>query len=452
VNGGSRDLARHTGERRVDRQHRRGECAVGHGWLAIFQAAPGTVTVDNSAGAVTVSGAQFAVNGYTITGAPLTTTTADSIIRVGDGTGAGAAMTATINAVIQGSGGIDKTDLGTLVLAGANTYTGGTTIGAARSRSQTTTIWAMRRHADFQRRHAADHGRRCHRSQCQPAERWHDQHSGNTDVFSGVISGAGNLAITGAGGVTLTGTSTYTGTTTITAAILSLGNSTASGTVVGRIVDNGILRFAHTGPITYAGVISGAGILQKALGNTLTLTGDSTYTGLTKSSMELCSSAMAARPAGVGPGDIEMFGTGALTVNHSNALTLAQLISGTGPLRQLGTANNNADRHQHLHRWHDDFRGRAAAGRGRRDRQHLRQHRRQCRAGVHRSNNLTYAGIVSGTGTLAQSGAGTLTLSGANTYAAVAPQRRHAFDLQRQQSGRCRRRADFQRWHAADHR
>jgi len=58
-----------------------------------------------------------------------------------------------------------------------------------------------------------------------------------------------------------------------------LGNSTASGTVVGRIVDNGILRFAHTGPITYAGVISGAGILQKALGNTLTLTGDSTYTG-----------------------------------------------------------------------------------------------------------------------------------------------------------------------------
>jgi len=32
-----------------------------------------------------------------------------------------------------------------------------------------------------------------------------------------------------------------------------------------------------------------------------------------------------------------MFGTGALTVNHSNALTLGQLISGTGPLRQLGT-------------------------------------------------------------------------------------------------------------------
>jgi autotransporter-associated beta strand protein len=33
-----------------------------------------------------------------------------------------------------------------------------------------------------------------------------------------------------------------------------------------------------------------------------------------------------------------------------------------------------------------------------------------------RSNALTYAGVISGTGTVTQSGAGTLTLSGANTY------------------------------------
>src|SRR5262249_25056368 len=75
------------------------------GGFATFEGTPGTVTVDDSAGPVTFSGAQFAVNGYTITGAPLTTTTADTILDVGDLTPAGAGMTATISAVIQGSGG-----------------------------------------------------------------------------------------------------------------------------------------------------------------------------------------------------------------------------------------------------------------------------------------------------------------------------------------------------------
>jgi autotransporter-associated beta strand protein len=47
--------------------------------------------------------------------------------RVGDGSPASAGMTATISAVMEGSGGIDKTDLGTLVLSVTNTYTGGAT-------------------------------------------------------------------------------------------------------------------------------------------------------------------------------------------------------------------------------------------------------------------------------------------------------------------------------------
>lgn len=92
--------------------------------FAIFQGTPGMVTVDNGAGPVIFSGAQFAVDGYTITGQPLTTTTAETFMRVGDGTAAGAEMTATIGAVIQGSGGLAKTDLGTLVLTGANTFSG----------------------------------------------------------------------------------------------------------------------------------------------------------------------------------------------------------------------------------------------------------------------------------------------------------------------------------------
>lgn len=104
-------------------------------WLpqqAIFQGAPGTVTVDNTAGAVTFTGAQFVVDGFTVAGAALTTNTAATALRVGDGTAASASTTATISAAITGTGGIDKTDFGTLVLSRANTYTGATTVSSGR--------------------------------------------------------------------------------------------------------------------------------------------------------------------------------------------------------------------------------------------------------------------------------------------------------------------------------
>jgi autotransporter-associated beta strand protein len=102
------------------------------GSFAIFNAGSGTVTVNGADDApVKFNGAQFAVNGYTIDGNMIVATTAPSIIRVGDGTGAGAGITAVISAEIGGTGGIDKTDLGTLVISGKfnqNTYTGATRI------------------------------------------------------------------------------------------------------------------------------------------------------------------------------------------------------------------------------------------------------------------------------------------------------------------------------------
>ena len=95
---------------------------------AIFQAQPGTVTVDGSGGAITVTGMQFAVDGYQIVGDPITLKDPQTTIRVGDGTPAGAAFTATIASDLIGTGGLLKTDLGKLVLTGTNTYTGGTTL------------------------------------------------------------------------------------------------------------------------------------------------------------------------------------------------------------------------------------------------------------------------------------------------------------------------------------
>ncbi|MBN9220729.1 MAG: autotransporter outer membrane beta-barrel domain-containing protein [Mesorhizobium sp.] len=99
--------------------------------MMIFQGTPGTVTVSAGGGALDVGGGmQFFVDGYQVSGDALNLTRSGVPIRVGDGTAAGAGMSATILSVLTGSGGIDKTDLGTLILSGTNTYTGGTTISA----------------------------------------------------------------------------------------------------------------------------------------------------------------------------------------------------------------------------------------------------------------------------------------------------------------------------------
>ncbi|MDR0786510.1 MAG: autotransporter outer membrane beta-barrel domain-containing protein [Gemmatimonadota bacterium] len=102
--------------------------AWANGQFAVFEATPGTVTVDNSLGAVEASGMQFAANGYVIMGDSLTLVGDSAVIRVGNGTSSGAGYVARISSKLAGSANLVKTDRGTLVLSGANGYTGGTTV------------------------------------------------------------------------------------------------------------------------------------------------------------------------------------------------------------------------------------------------------------------------------------------------------------------------------------
>lgn len=98
---------------------------IWRGAFAIFQRTPGTVTIDPAG--VSAQGLQFAIDGYRIEGGTLTLA-APATLRVGDGSAAGTGYSATIASIIAGSGGVDKTDLGTLVLSGANSYSGGTRV------------------------------------------------------------------------------------------------------------------------------------------------------------------------------------------------------------------------------------------------------------------------------------------------------------------------------------
>ncbi len=180
----------------------------------IFAGQPGVVTVDDVPGAVSVSGLQFAVDGYVITGDAIGLSGANVTIQVGDNTPGGADYTATIDSVLTGTSALTKTDLGTLILNGVNTYSGGTTVSGGTLVGSSTS---------FGTGDIADN-----------AALVFDQPSAG--VFAAVISGTGALAKRGAGTLDLTGISTLTGATTVEAGRLQVDGSLAASAVT---VQNG---------------------------------------------------------------------------------------------------------------------------------------------------------------------------------------------------------------------
>ena len=127
------------------------------GAFAVFTGQSGTVRVDSTTnGPINVQGMQFATDGYVLQGnaagdkLTLTGTPTggggpnEAVIRVGAGSADGAGYTATISAVLDGAAKLVKTDLGTLVLSGINTYTGGTAVnGGTLQVSQDSNMGAL---------------------------------------------------------------------------------------------------------------------------------------------------------------------------------------------------------------------------------------------------------------------------------------------------------------------
>lgn len=99
-------------------------------------------------------------------------------------------------------------------------------------------------------------------------------------TFTGVISGAGSLLISG-GTQILDSTQAYTGNTVITRGTLQLGAGDSAGMILGNVVDAGTLTFDRADDITFGGVISGAGGVTLSGTGAVTFTQTETYTGAT---------------------------------------------------------------------------------------------------------------------------------------------------------------------------
>ncbi|HKU97750.1 MAG TPA: autotransporter domain-containing protein, partial [Vineibacter sp.] len=324
-----------------------------------------------------------------------------SIIRVGDGSAAGAEMAATIAAPLTGSGGLVKSDLGTLVLTSANTYTGATTVSAGTLRigaggsiatSSSLTLGASGATLDI----AADAGNQFAQNLAGVAGTSVVLGSNLTitstadTIFAGVLSGDHGLGKVGAATLTLTGANTYTGGTNVSGGTLALGagGSIAQSAVVfvaqGATLDitaagNQTLQVlagnagatvalgANTltlGAAEFSGAITGSGGLIKTGTRIAALLGTNTYTGATtiadgslllgpggsiaaSSSVTLSASGaildialgtdQTVQNLGGIAGSIVTLGANTLTIASSKDTLFAGAIGGTGGLIKSGT-------------------------------------------------------------------------------------------------------------------
>jgi len=284
----------------------------------------------------------------------------------------------TLTGNVAGAGAFVKQGSGTLMLSGANTYTGPTLLAGGALRAGAANVFGINSATTLAAGSTLD---------LNDFSQSLGSLSGNGNVtlgsgtlttggnnastiFTGSISGSGGFVKAGTGVLALTGANTYSGGTTVSGGAL-VGTTTS---LQGNITNNALVVFAQNSSGSYSGTMNGSGSLFKLGTGTLTLNGSNTYSGGTLIS-----------------------GNGAVAIARDSALGAATGAVALGDGSSRGTlifssgSSFSAIRGFHL----------GAAG-GTFD--------------TGASSAITLNGSIGGSGALTKTGAGTLTLAGANTY------------------------------------
>ncbi|MCV6821519.1 autotransporter-associated beta strand repeat-containing protein [Achromobacter ruhlandii] len=222
-----------------------------------------------------------------------------------------------------------------------------------------------------------------------------------------------SLTKQGSGTLTLTGAGTYTGGTTIAAGTLRIGDGGVSGSVTGDILNHATLVFDRGDAAAHAGVIAGEGSVTKRGAGTLTLTGNNVYTGRTfieAGTLRVGDGGTTGAVAG------DIANDAALVFERGDAMSYAGVISGSGTVINKGTGtltltgNSTYGGSTRIEagtlRIGDGGTAGAVAGDIANDATLV----------FERGDAVSYAGVISGVGTVTKKGSNTLTLTGNSTY------------------------------------
>jgi autotransporter-associated beta strand protein len=237
---------------------------------------------------------------------------------------------------------------------------------------------------------------------------------GGVIADGGAAGGAGgSLNKAGSGTLTLTGQNTYTGGTTISGGVLQLGNGGTTGSIPGNVTDNATLSFDHSNAITFPGVISGTGDVTQIGAGTTILTGDNTYTGTTTISVGKLQLGNGGTSGGI-QGNI--VNNAALVFNRVDMLTVPGVISGIGSVTQAGTGTTILTGNSTYAGGTTIALGTLQLGNGGTSGGIQGDVTDNGTLAFNRSDAVTFPGVISGTGSVAQNGTGTTILIGENTY------------------------------------
>jgi autotransporter-associated beta strand protein len=272
------------------------------------------------------------------------------VLRNGTITSAGPfdLQSGTVSAVLAGTSGLAKTTAGTVVLSGANTYTGATTVSAGTLRAGAGNTFSSGSAVTVSSGATLDLngfdqtiGSLGGAGSVTLGSGQLTAGGDNTNtLFSGTVSGTGVLEKAGTGTMVLTGVSAAS--TMISAGTLQIGNGGTSGEVVGDVANAGVLAFNRSDVVNFTGAIGGTGSVRHLGSGTTILSSVSSYLGGTTVEAGAIN---VQNDSALGTGAVSVTGGAALEIQGSglhvtNALTLNGAgVADGGALRNVSGGN-----------------------------------------------------------------------------------------------------------------